>query len=127
MRRRLFITAACALLLATFGSPGHAEDAKMSADEIEHLLTGNTAEGTWDGTAYKSYFAPDGTTIYVPTNADPMDGKWRINAESGQYESFFAAVGWTGYTVLRTDTGFAWMHDGTAYPFSVVEGRDLEF
>ncbi|MCQ0091124.1 hypothetical protein [Roseovarius sp. M141] len=129
MRRRFFFNAAalCVLALSSLGASAFAQETRMSADEIARLLSGNTVEGQWDGTAYKSYFAPDGTTIFVPANADPLTGKWRVNPESHQYESFFDAVGWTGYTVLHTDAGFAWVMDGKAYPFHVLEGRDLPF
>lgn len=129
MIRRFFFNAAalCALALGSLGVPALAQETTMSADEIARLLTGNTAEGQWEGTAYKSYFAPDGTTIFVPANADALTGKWRVNEQSQELESFFDAVGWTGYAVRRTDAGFAWLRDGKAYQFFVVEGRDLPF
>lgn len=129
MSRRFFILAiaVCALVAGGADRAALAQDTALTAPEVQHLLSGNTAEGQWDGAHYKSYFDADGTTIYAPANDDPLRGKWRVNAQTGQYESFFDAVGWTGYTVLRTDAGFAWQHDGQSYPFSVVEGRDLAF
>lgn len=128
MRRRFFITtaAACALLSGAVG-PAQAQQARLDAAEIEDLLTGNTAEGRWDGAAYRSYFDPDGTTVYAPADGEAQKGKWRINDETSEYESFFAAIGWTGYAVLHTDDGFAWKHKGKTYPFELVEGRDLTF
>jgi hypothetical protein len=52
-------------------------------------------------------------------------GKWRVNPETGQYDSFWDTIGWTAYTVLRTDHGFAWQRDGKTYPFAVRDGRRL--
>ncbi len=129
MRRRFFLNAAavCALVLGNSAEFAFAQESNMSADEIVRLLSGNTAEGVWDGTAYKSYFAGDGTTVFAPANADALAGKWRVNSDNDQLESFFDAVGWTGYKVLRTDTGFAWFKDGKTYPFAVLEGRIMEF
>lgn len=129
MNRRFFINAAslCTLALGSSAAFALAQDNTMSADEVARLLLGNTIEGQWEGVTYRSYFAPDGTTIYMPANADPLAGKWRVNADSQEYETFFDAVGWTGYTVLHTDAGFAWIKDGKTYPFSVLEGRALEF
>ncbi|WP_113911122.1 hypothetical protein [Roseovarius dicentrarchi] len=129
MRRRFFLTATaiCGFALTGFTAPALAQDAQMTADEITRLLSGNTAEGVWDGTTYKSYFADDGTTIFAPANSDTLTGKWRVNPDSQEYESFFDAIGWTGYNIMRTDGGFAWVKDGKAYPFYVLEGRALDF
>ncbi|HEY9037506.1 MAG TPA: hypothetical protein VIN05_00990 [Roseovarius sp.] len=126
MRRRFFLNllACCAFALGGSAASVLAQETRMSAEEISRLLSGNTAEGQWEGKAYKSYFAADGTTIFAPGNADALIGKWRVNSDSQELESFFDAVGWTGYAVVRTDTGFAWMKDGEAYPFLVFEGRD---
>ncbi len=129
MRRRFFfsIAALCAVVVGSTGISAFAQETRMSADEIARLLSGNTAEGQWEGTAYKSYFAPDGTTIFAPAGADTLTGKWRVNLESEEFESFFDAIGWTGYAVTHTDAGFAWIKDGKAYPFAVFEGRDPAF
>lgn len=125
MFRRQIITAALALALVPMGAALPAQEAVMSAEEVENLLTGNTAAGVWDGVPYKSYFGPNGTTIYDPADGDALVGKWRVNPKTGQFESFWAAVGWTAYSVLRTDRGLAWEVDGQTYPFELVEGREL--
>lgn len=126
MTRRIFtacFSATFALGLAT--APAAAQDGPLTGSDIERLLTGNTAEGTWDGASYKSYFDPNGVTIYDAQNADPQEGRWRVNEATDKYESFFEAVGWTEYTVLSTDTGYAWKRNGNAQPFDVVEGNSL--
>ena len=129
MIRRFFLTSAalCGVVLVSTAALALAQSSTLTADDITRLLTGNTVEGKWDGITYRSYFDPDGTTIFVSSNAEKMLGKWRVNAGSQQYETFFDAIGWTGYSVLRTDTGFAWQSKGTLYPFTVLEGRDLDF
>ena len=116
-------TTSAALLL---GCAALAEDVQLSAPEVEHLLSGNSAQGTWDSVAYISYFGTDGVTVYAPQNGEQQVGKWRVAPDTGQYEAFWDAVGWTSYTVLRTDTGFAWKLDGKTYPFTVLEGRALD-
>lgn len=128
MQHRIFTAAATSLTLlaGAFGSTALAEDTIMSGSEVERLLSGNTAEGVWDGAPYKSYFGTDGTTIYVSQNNEQQVGKWRIDPESGQYQSFWDAIGWTEYTVLHTDAGFAWLRNGKIYPFTMIEGRNLE-
>ncbi len=127
MHRRLFtiIAATTALLLGALGTGVYAEDNMLSAPEVERLLSGNTAEGRWDGNPYRSYFGADGVTIYQPQSGERLTGKWRIDQGSGRYESFWDAVGWTAYNVLRTDEGFAWSLGGKTYPFSMLEGRNL--
>jgi hypothetical protein len=67
----------------------------------------------------------NGTTIYDPANGDAQVGKWRVDQKTGHYESFWDAIGWTSYAILRTDAGFAWERDGKTYPFDLVEGRQL--
>ncbi|MFX0541762.1 hypothetical protein ACEWPM_008505 [Roseovarius sp. S4756] len=123
MNRRHFIPAAVLALSMGAYTPLFAEDVHLEASEVKQLLSGNTAEGVWDGVAYKSYFGPDGVTIYDPQNGDALVGKWRINSETGEYESFWDAIGWTSYTVLQTQTGYAWRRNGEIYPFTLVEGR----
>lgn len=124
MFRRHFITIATTLALAMPTVLG-AQDNALGAREVSELLSGNTAIGQWEGVQYRSYFGADGTTIYDPQNDEAQIGKWRVNRETGRYESFWDAIGWTAYAVLRTEDGFAWERKGQTYPFDVVEGRQL--
>ena len=126
MYRRNFIAIIAAVLtLGALAPAAHAQEPNMTAAELEDLLTGNTVEGQWDGVGYKSYFGPNGTTIYDPQDGDALTGRWRVNQQTGQFESFWDAVGWTSYSVLRTAAGYAWGRDGKTYPFAIVEGRTV--
>ncbi|MEI4260501.1 hypothetical protein [Roseovarius sp. D0-M9] len=130
MFRRFFLATAATAVTAAFllGAQSRglvAQETNMSVAELEQLLTGNTAEGVWDGVRYKSYFGPDGTTVYDPQDGDALTGKWRVNPDTGNFESFWDAVGWTPYAVLQTDSGYAWVRGGELYPFDVIEGRNL--
>jgi hypothetical protein len=64
MRIRSAIPALVGILMLG-GVALDAAERKLTADEIRLALTGNTVEGNWRGTPYRSYFAADGTTIYV--------------------------------------------------------------
>ncbi len=125
MHRRIFTAITAALLLGAFGGMSIAQGTALSASEVESLLTGNTAEGQWDGKSYRSFFGSDGVTIYAPSKGDILTGKWRVDPETGEYDSFWNTIGWTAYTVLRTDEGFAWQRGDKSYPFSLLQGRRL--
>ncbi|MAO26226.1 hypothetical protein KO491_04155 [Roseovarius nubinhibens] len=124
MFRRYFM-AGCALLLA--GASAGASETALNGQEVYQLLRGNTASGLWQGTPYKSYFDPNGATLYMPQTGEPALGKWRINPDTGQYESWWEHVGWTSYTVVRTDTGLAWVHEGQNHAFTIESGRQLSW
>jgi hypothetical protein len=130
MYRRTFVAAAATAVAATLMMGFQplaleAQETNMSVAELEQLLTGNTAEGIWDGVPYKSYFGPNGTTIYDPQNGDALIGRWRVDPVTGHFESFWDAIGWTSYAVVRTDSGYAWGRNGKVYPFAVTQGRSL--
>ncbi|MFU1478071.1 hypothetical protein ACM25N_10330 [Roseovarius sp. C7] len=122
---RKYLMAGCALMLA--GASTGASETALGGNEVYKLLVGNTASGSWQGIRYKSYFDPNGDTLYVPQTGEPATGRWRINPETDHYESWWEHVGWTSYTVLKTDTGHAWIHDGEAQPFTVEDGRQLSW
>jgi len=123
--RRTFIAG---VALATLTATGAASEEKMTAAEILALLNGNTIIGSWSGTAYRSYYGDGGLTIYAPEGGQPERGRWRVNEETDQYESWWEHSGWTPYSVVRTDDGgYAWLHSGELQPFSVLEGRQISF
>lgn len=97
----------------------------MTAPQIEALLRGNTIRGTWNGDKYTQFFDPNGLTVYFPDGGRPDQGKWRVNAETDQYESWWERANWTGYTIMITNDGFAWMSRGQMQPFEVFEGKQV--
>ncbi|MET4128761.1 hypothetical protein [Roseovarius sp. MBR-6] len=126
MKRRAIFGLLAAPLLA-IAQPVSAAIVKLGADEVEALLAGNTIVGTWSGTSYRQYFAPDGTTLYVPEGGKPDEGRWRTNPETHDYESWWRSTGWTPYALVRTeDGGLAWVNGDRLEPFRVLEGRQVE-
>ncbi len=79
------LTLIAALAMAT---PVAAQSVKLKAHEIEALLTGNTAIGTWDGAPYRQYFGSDGTTIYAQEGSRSARGEWRVDGERDEYRAF---------------------------------------
>lgn len=101
--------------------------------ELQELLAGNTIIGDWFGEPYRQFFDQDGTTTYVPDGARPSTGQWRVDAVSGNYESWWNdRDGWERYEVTGDGDAFYWSEvgaDGTTSgrpsPFTVVEGNQL--
>ena len=98
---------------------------QVSAAQIDALLRGNTIRGTWNGDPYTQFFDANGVTIYFPDGGRPDQGKWRVNAETNQYESWWERTNWTGYTIMMTNDGFAWVSRGELQPFEVFEGKQV--
>ncbi|WP_104017989.1 hypothetical protein [Roseovarius nitratireducens] len=126
MKRRVFM--GLLLSLPALGTAvAQAVQEKLTAPEIEALLSGNTIVGTWSGTPYRQYYGPDGTTINVPEGGRADEGRWRTNPETEEYESWWRSTGWTPYALVRTeDGGHAWINGDRLEPFSVVPGRQIE-
>jgi len=123
MRRRLFL----ALALGCMAGGAAAQSVKLRAHEIDALLSGNTAIGTWEGARYRQYFDPDGTTIYAPENARSSRGQWRIDADKDEYQSIWPRdAEWEGWFVMEWDGTFYWVSKKTPpTPFELVEGQQL--
>ena len=122
MIRRAFL-----LCLLTLALPAHAQAVKLKAHEIDALLSGNTAIGKWEGTAYRQYFDPDGTTIYAQQGARSARGEWRIDADKDEYQSIWPRdADWEGWFVMEWDGTFYWVSKKTPpTPFKLVEGEQL--
>jgi len=122
MIRRAFLIG-----LLTLALPAHAQSVKLKAHEIDALLSGNTAIGTWDGIAYRQYFAPDGTTIFAQDNARSTRGEWRIDADKDEYQSLWPRdANWEGWFVMEWAGTFYWVSKKTPpTPFKLVEGEQL--
>lgn len=97
----------------------------LTAEQIDRLLRGNTITGTWNGDPYTQFFDASGATIYFPEGGRPDQGKWRVNGDTDQYESWWERTNWTGYTVMMTNDGFAWVSRGELQPFAVFEGKQV--
>lgn len=116
---------AASFSVALFAALPAYADVTLSATEIEALLSGNTINGTWSGSEYTQYFDPNGMTVYIPKGRQPDVGKWRVNTETDQYESWWEQTNWTGYTVLKTETGYGWKRSDGHEPFTVEAGKQI--
>ncbi len=126
MRRRCFIAA---IMAATLGSclSVAAAPTPIAADEIAALLTGNTIVGTWSGTRYRVYFDADGTAAYVTDGGRVDEGRWRVNPDTNEYESWWRSTGWTPYLLVHTDEGgYAWVNGDRLETFEVLQGKHIE-
>ena len=119
MKRRTFVLAGLALAAAT-AAP--ADPVRLSADEIDTLLRGKRIEGDWNGTKYVQVFRDTGGTIYTAEGAPPDPGKWRVNAETDTYESWWERSGWSSYAIERDGAALYWVDSrGRRYPFKVQD------
>ena len=117
-----FLTA----IIVGLGSVAHAEQTPLTAQDIEALLTDNTAIGAWSGTPYRQFFAADGTTYYKAEGAREERGRWPTNSETKQYESYWDRSGWSRFPVTSDGESYYWIElDGTAQAFTVEPGNTL--
>ncbi|MDA8746881.1 hypothetical protein N9M66_01575 [Litoreibacter sp.] len=121
-RRALILT-----LIACLATPAVAQSVKLQADEINELLSGNTAVGKWQGTSYRQHFAQDGTTIYAEENTRSTLGQWRIDPEKDEYQSIWPRdADWEGWFVMEFAGDYYWVSKKTPpTPFKVLEGEQL--
>ncbi len=131
MFRRTFIAISAALLT---GLPATAGDVtkeagvvQVSALQIQELLSGNTIKGTWGEATYTQYYDASGFTVYIEDGRPPSRGKWRVKEDTNQYDSWWENTGWTPYTVVMTNTGYAWVNKDKLEPFEVLEGKQANF
>ena len=115
------------LPLVVFGAGAQAQSVKLSADEIEILLTGNTAMGVWEGVPYRQFFGEDGVTIFAHEGARSSRGEWRVDAEVDEYQSIWPNdTDWEGWYVMEFAGDWYWVSKVTPpTPFSVVDGDQL--
>ncbi len=121
--RAIVLSGLAAALLAT---PVLADEMKMTGPEISEAFNGNTVQGFWGETEYRSYFDPDGTTIYATRGREDI-GTWRVKGD--QYCSVWAGSGEDCYDLLRDGDQIIWLVPGTdkRYPSTLVEGKALGF
>ncbi len=118
-----------ALVLAASATADEAAT-KLTAAEIETLLSGRTALGEHRGTATRQYFDPSGWTDYLAEGARPDRGSWRVDAERDQYCSQWGPFGgWSCYDVTSDGERYYWSlpEDGYRSPFTLVDGHKMTF
>ena len=70
-KTRSYVTRVSPLLVLVLASGlALGEDGRLTARQIEELITGNTILGEWEGQPYAQYFDPNGTS-----NFHLQDGK----------------------------------------------------
>ncbi len=114
-----------ALALAVCAGAVDAQSVKLRGNEIDILLSGNTAIGVWDGVPYRQYFDADGTTIFAQPGTRSARGQWRIEGE--EYQSLWPGdTDWEGWFVMEYAGDWFWVSKTTPpTPFEVVEGEQL--
>lgn len=128
MLRRTAIATAALAAMSIFATAGENADkpavsVQLTAAQIKELLAGNTAFGTWSGSSYTQYYGENGLTVYIPEGGSPDEGKWRVNADTNEYESWWRSTGWTPYTIVITNDGYAYVNGEKLEPFDVFEGK----
>lgn len=114
-----------ALTFAVLAGASEAQSVKLSGEEIEILLLGNTAVGQWDGAGYRQYFASDGTTIFAQPDARSARGDWRVEGEEFQ-SRWPGDADWEGWFVMEFAGDWYWVSKATPpTPFEVIEGEAL--
>lgn len=122
-----------AILISTFfillmsSLPLKAEQTPLTQEQMQALLTGNTAIGGEGDSAWRQYFDPDGSTPYLPAGGKVDIGKWKIT-EDNKYMSWWRGSGWSTYTMTGDENEVTWIaEDGeTKFPAQIVEGNQLE-
>jgi len=105
-----------------------ADEQTLTATQIRALLSGNTAIGHWIDHNYRQYFDETGSTIYAQENTRSAVGRWRVNTETHQYESWWDQSGWgSGYNIVLKDGTYYWIGGGASQPqpFTVETGQKL--
>ncbi|MGC1498310.1 MAG: hypothetical protein WA790_21065 [Sulfitobacter sp.] len=115
------------IFVLILANPAAAQSVKLKAHEIAALLSGNTAVGNWEGTAYRQFFNPDGSTIYAQKGVRSTLGQWRIDAGRDEYQSLWPRdADWEGWYVMEYAGDFYWVSKSTPpTPFKVLDGAQL--
>lgn len=115
-----------AVALALFAKIATAEPVQMTAAEIRTLLSGNTAIGDWQGQPYRQSFRANGETIYAPKDSRSSAGKWRVNSQTNDFESWWPRSEWGSYTVWRDGEIRYWSGGGVERSeFTMIPGEHL--
>ncbi len=101
------------------------DETALSGDEIQTVLSGNTASGVQDGVAWRQYFAPSGATTYI-TQGRPSLGQWSVRDD--YYCSTWPPFpSWSCYAVTMEDDhiNFLPKEGGDPWPVRVLVGNQL--
>ncbi|MEO9517801.1 MAG: hypothetical protein ABJH45_09590 [Paracoccaceae bacterium] len=114
-----------ALTLAVLAGAAEAQSVKLRDTEINALLSGNTAVGSWNGTPYRQYFDADGSTIFAQPDTRSARGEWRVEGE--EYQSRWPGdTDWEGWFVMEFSGDWYWVSKTTPPTlFEVLEGQQL--
>lgn len=132
----LFYAAPFLLFMAGALSFAQADEVKLSASEVEALMSGNSIWGTFpDGvTEYKQNNHPDGIAVVVVKDDKIRNIPWSVKDDGGvgQYCEDWSAEGWGEfcYHVTRADPNMPTFitPDGSANQNHWAEGYvDLNF
>ena len=116
INRRTFL----ALAASVIATPALSEPRRLTAAEIDALLSGQKITGTWNGTPYTQSFSENGQTIYV-SNSRPEVGRWRVNPQTDSYESHWERSGWSSYGIECEGGALYWVDSrGRRNPFEVA-------
>lgn len=119
---KTILAAMISLVLAS--SFAAADPTPLTAEEIRTLLSGNAAVGAWNGTPYRQYFDPDGSTVYLAEGGAPDPGKWRVEPSTNKFESWWGPGGWTPYEVSSDGDAYFWVTGSGSMQGFVVELGD---
>lgn len=122
-----FLRLALVLLLLVPAS-AWAEPERLTGAEIAAALTGNTVDGLWGGTPYRSYFDAGGFTLYQPAGQPAERGQWRADQERDLYCSHWERSGWSCYEIYRDGDTIIWAlpGGGTRTPSTLLQGDQLK-
>ena len=117
---------ACIVILTLVTGQAVAESRIITGDEVRQLLTENTIIGKWGEQEYRQLFQKNGKTIYAPRKGQSTLGDWKINADTGHYESTWGS-GWTSYKIAEEKGKYFWIDPGGLPPqsFEVLSGNQL--
>ena len=100
----------------------------LPAAQVEAALRGNTVHGGWgvDGTSYHQYFGPDGATLVADENAEPREGRWRIEGD-GRVCTAIPGEDERCHLVGQMEQGLYWIdaEEEVGYPFNVMSGEQV--
>ena len=121
MRRSLLLVAAVASIAASVAA---AEERKLSTDEIQKTLAGNSVHGMWGQTEYYSFFDSGGATDYT-TKQGTDRGRWR--AAHDQYCSQWRMSGESCYDIYRDGDRIIWVvpSSGARYDSTLISGQAM--